>query len=210
MTLKSHLLGAAAILALAPAAYAERGADGEVKILYWQAPSILNPYLSGGTKDIEASSLVVEPFARYDAAGNLVPWLVEEVPSVANGGVSEDLTSITWKIKPGLTWSDGTALTSADAKFTYEYCSDPEGGCAQSTKYDGIESIETPDDLTVVIRFSEPTPVPYGPFVGGEAPILQAAQFADCMGAAASTCTEQNYNPIGTGRLWLMISNRTM
>ncbi len=199
MTLKSHLLGAAAVLAFASAASAERGSDGEVKILYWQAPSILNPYLSGGTKDVESASLVVEPFARYDAAGDLVPWLVEEIPTVENGGVSEDLTSITWKIKPGIKWSDGTDLTSADAKFTYEYCTDPEGGCASATKYEGISSVETPDDLTVIVHFSTSTPVPYGPFVGGTAPILQAAQFANCLGAAASTCTQENYNPIGTG-----------
>ena len=36
-------------------------------------------------------------------------------------------------------------------------------------------------------------------FVGLESPVLQAAQFADCLGATASTCTEANFNPIGTG-----------
>jgi len=41
---------------------------------------------------------VLEPFARYDENGSLVPFLVEEIPTVANGGISEDLTSITWKI----------------------------------------------------------------------------------------------------------------
>ena len=48
-------------------------------------------------------------------------------------------------------------------------------------------------------QFEKPTPFPYGPFVGGESPIIQAAQFADCVGAAASSCSEQNFNPIGTG-----------
>ncbi|MEL7300127.1 MAG: peptide ABC transporter substrate-binding protein [Pseudomonadota bacterium] len=199
MTLKSALLGAAAAVAFAPAAFAERGSDGEVRIIYWQAPSILNPFLSGGTKDVESASMIIEPLARYNERGELVPWLVTEVPTVDNGGVSEDLTSITWNITPGLTWSDGTPFTSADVEFTYRYCTDPEGGCAQVTKFEGVESVETPDDLTVVVNFSGPTPNPYGPFVGGESPILQAAQFADCVGAAASTCTEQNFNPIGTG-----------
>ncbi|MEL6551700.1 MAG: peptide ABC transporter substrate-binding protein [Pseudomonadota bacterium] len=199
MTLKSALLGAAAAVAFAPAAFAERGSDGEVRIIYWQAPSILNPFLSGGTKDVESASMIIEPLARYNERGELVPWLVTEVPTVDNGGVSEDLTSITWNITPGLTWSDGTPFTSADVEFTYRYCTDPEGGCAQVTKFEGVESVETPDDLTVVVNFSGPTPNPYGPFVGGESPILQAAQFADCVGAAASTCTEENFNPIGTG-----------
>jgi peptide/nickel transport system substrate-binding protein len=46
MMIKYLMLGAAAAFTLAPAAMAERGSDGEVKIIYWQAPSILNPYLS--------------------------------------------------------------------------------------------------------------------------------------------------------------------
>ena len=65
MHFKSLMLTAAAGLALAPAAFAERASDGEVKIIYWQAPSILNPFLSGGTKDVESASLVIEPLARY-------------------------------------------------------------------------------------------------------------------------------------------------
>ncbi len=204
MQMKTALLGAATAMAFAPMAMAdghsgERGRDGEVKIIYWQAPSILNPFLSGGTKDVESASLIVEPLARYNPDGELVPWLVDEIPTVSNGGVSEDLTQITWKITPGLTWSDSSAFTSADVAFTYEYCTHPEGGCAQLTKFEGVTSVETPDDLTVVVTFGAPTPNPYGPFVGGESPILQAAQFADCLGAAASTCTEQNFNPIGTG-----------
>ena len=199
MNLRTLLMGAIATTALAPAAFAERGSDGNVSIIYWQAPSILNPFLSGGTKDVESASLVIEPLARYNENGELVPWLVDEVPTVANGGVNAELTQITWKITPGIVWSDGTPFTSADVKFTYEYCTDPDGGCAQLTKFDGVASVETPDDLTVVVNFAQPTPFPYGPFVGGESPIIQAAQFADCMGARAPECTEENFNPIGTG-----------
>lgn len=199
MTLKTLLMGAVASVALAPAAFAERGADGEVSIIYWQAPSILNPYLSGGTKDIESASLVVEPLARYDETGALTAWLAEEIPTVGNGGVSEDLTSITWKIAPGILWSDGSPVTSADVKFTAEYCMNPEGGCAQAAFFDGVESVDVLDDLTVKVTFSSPKPNPYGPFVGGQSPIIQAAQFADCLGAKAPECTEANFNPIGTG-----------
>jgi len=199
MTLKSLLLGAVATAAIAPAAFAERGSDGQVNIIYWQAPSIMNPFLSGGTKDVEAASLVIEPLARYNSSGEMVPWLVEEVPTVENGGVSEDLTQITWKLKPGIKWSDGSDLTSADVKFTYEYCTHPEGGCAQVTKFEGVTSVETPDDSTVVVTFDKATPFPYGPFVGGESPIIQAAQFGECLGAKAPECTEANFNPIGTG-----------
>ena len=199
MNLRTALLGAAAIMAVAPAAYAERGADGNVNVLYWQAPSILNPYLSSGTKDVEAASLVVEGLAGFDEKGEVFARLAESVPTVENGGISADLTSITWKLKPGLLWSDGTPVTSADAKFTWEYCTHPEGGCAQASRYVGIKSIDTPDPQTIVITFDGPKPNPYQAFVGGTSPILQAAQFANCLGAAASTCTDQNLKPIGTG-----------
>ncbi len=58
MKFKTALLGgAAAAVALTPplAAQAERGSDGHLNIIYWQAASILNPFLSGGTKDTEAA-----------------------------------------------------------------------------------------------------------------------------------------------------------
>ncbi|MDU8911085.1 peptide ABC transporter substrate-binding protein [Aestuariicoccus sp. MJ-SS9] len=199
MKLKTLMLGAAASFALAPAAMAERGSDGHVNIIYWQAPSILNPYLSSGTKDIESASLVVEPLGRYDQTGALVPYLATEIPTVENGGVSEDLTSITWKIKDGLVWSDGSPVTAEDVKFTADYCMNPEGGCAQLAKFDGVTAVEVLDPLTVKVTFGQPTPNPYGPFMGGQSPIIQKAQFENCTGAAASTCTEQNFAPIGTG-----------
>ena len=127
MKLQTALLGAAASFSLAGAAYADRGSDGHVNVLYWQAPSIMNVYLSGGTKDLEASSLVLEPLAGFDEKGVVFPRLAVAVPTVENGGVAKDLTSITWKLKPGLLWSDGTPVTSADVKFTYDYCKAPDG-----------------------------------------------------------------------------------
>jgi peptide/nickel transport system substrate-binding protein len=160
----------------------------------------LNPYLSGGTKDIHASSLVLEPLARYDEAGNLVAWLAEEIPTAENGGVAEDLTSITWKLKEGLVWSDGTPVTSADVVFTAEYCLNPEMGCNALSGYADVESVEALDDLTVRVNFSVPKPFPYGPYVGQQnGAIIQMAQFEDCQGAAAQECTEENFGPIGTG-----------
>lgn len=199
MTLRTALLGAVATLAIAPAAFAERGADGNVNVLYWQAPSIMNPYLSSGTKDVEASSLVLEGLGGFNEKGEVITRLAVEVPTVANGGISEDLTTITWKLQPGLLWSDGTPVTAADAVFTWQYCTDPAGGCAQASRYEGITAVEAVDDTTIKITFAAPKPNPYQAFVGGTSPILQAAQFKDCMGAKAPECTEQNFNPIGTG-----------
>ncbi|RMF76572.1 MAG: peptide ABC transporter substrate-binding protein [Chloroflexi bacterium] len=170
-----------------------------VTILYWQAVSILNPYLSGGTKDIDGSSLVLEPLANYNPDGILVPRLATDIPTLDNGGVSEDLRTITWNLRDDVVWSDGTPFTSADVVFTWEYCTNPDTGCASIQFFEGVESVEALDDFTVRITFDGPKPVPYGPFVTQQASILQQAQFANCVGAAAAECTEQNFAPIGTG-----------
>ena len=84
MKIKTILLGAIASTAMAPMAMAERGSDGNVSIIYWQAPSILNPFLSGGTKDVESASLVIEPLARYNQDGEMVPFLASEIPTSGN------------------------------------------------------------------------------------------------------------------------------
>ncbi|NTJ04271.1 peptide ABC transporter substrate-binding protein [Agrobacterium rhizogenes] len=181
------------------AAHAERGSDGELKILFWQAVSTLNPYLSGGTKEVYSSSMVIEPLARYDETGKLVPTLVTEIPTLENGGISADMTSMVWKLKPGLKWSDGTDFTADDVVFTWKYCTAPDGGCAQKAQYEGIKSVEAVDPHTVKMTFTEPKYYPYGAFVGGQSPIIQKAQFKDCVGAAAPGCTSANFGPIGTG-----------
>jgi peptide/nickel transport system substrate-binding protein len=149
MKLKNILLGAAASALCATAAFAERGSDGQVNILYWQAVSIMTPYLSNGTKDLEASSLVLEPLARFNEKGEMVPYLAEDIPTVENGGVSEDLKTITWKLKEGIVWSDGTPLTAEDAVFTWQYCAHEEGGCAQLSNFSDVTSVEAVDPLTV-------------------------------------------------------------
>ena len=199
MKLKTLLLGAAAAFAFAPAAFAERGTDGEVKLTFPQAVSIMNPYLSSGTKDVIAASMVIEPLAAIDDQGVLVTRLAAEIPTLENGGISADLTSITWKLLPGLLWSDGTPMTADDAVFTAAYCMDPAGGCAQLTKYEGVKSVEAVDATTIKVTFTAPKPNPYTAFVGALSPILQKAQFAACQGAAAPTCTDPNNMPIGTG-----------
>ena len=194
------LIGAVAVAVMVSCtAEARRGLDGHLNILYWQAPSTLNPYLSGGTKEVEAASIVIQPLAHYDEDGNMVPVLVDEIPTVENGGVASDLRSITWKLTEGITWSDGTPLTAHDVVFTGEYCMHDEVGCNSTSYFTDVTKIEALDDHTVKVHFGVAKPFPYGPFVGSTSPIIQKAQFRDCLGARAQECTEQNFGPIGTG-----------
>ncbi len=194
-------VGAAAVMAVlfAATAHAERGRDGLLKILYWKPVSIMNPYLSGDTQDIDAASLVLEPLARYDDTGTMVPVLAADIPTVENGGVTPDLKSITWTIRKGITWSDGTAFSAHDVVFSAEYCMNEETGCSATSGFADVTGVEALDDHTARIHFGVAKPFPYGPFVGSTAPVLQKRQFEYCTGVMAQTCMAQNQAPVGTG-----------
>ncbi|MCM2290761.1 peptide ABC transporter substrate-binding protein [Allorhizobium sp. BGMRC 0089] len=189
----------AALMATNTPALAGRGDDGTVKILFWQAVSSLNPYLSGGSKEVYAASIVIEPLAGFDEKGVLFPRLAETIPTLANGGVAKDLTSITWTLKKDLKWSDGTPVTADDVVFTWQYCTAPGGGCAEKAKFDGVKSVEALDPLTVKVSFDGPKPFPYNAFVGQLSPIIEKSQFKDCLGEKAVQCTAANFAPHGTG-----------
>ena len=168
-------------------------------ILYWQAPTLPGPYLSSGTKDTDAGAVTLEPLAKYDPEGNLVPALAAQIPTLENGGVSQDSLSITWNLKEGLKWSDGSDMTAEDVVFTWRYCVDEDTGCTSESSFDGVASVEAINHTTVKIAFDAPTPYPYQAFVGAGTPIISRTQFADCVGAAATTCEAQNTAPLGTG-----------
>lgn len=198
MRSRISLIALGALVALSQSALAQRGASGHVNVLYWQAPSILNPYLSSGTKDVESSSVILEPLLRFNERGEMVANLAAEVPTVANGGFSADFKTITYKLRPNLKWSDGSAFTASDVLFTYEYCTGIKG-CAKANTFTPVERVVAVDPLTVRITFKAAKPYPYDVFNGATTPILQRNQFKDCLGDKAPTCTQQNFNPIGTG-----------
>ena len=198
MKTRYSLIALGALMALSQTVMAQRGSSGNLNILYWQAPSILNPYLSGGTKDVESASLIVEPLIRFNERGQMVPYLAEDVPTVANGGFARDFKTITYKLKRNIRWSDGTPFNAQDVLFTHEYCTTIKG-CARSNIFAAIEKIEAPDAFTVRISFKAPKPYPYDVFGGAGTPIIQKAQFKDCLGDKAPTCTKENFGPVGTG-----------
>ncbi|MDO5705039.1 MAG: peptide ABC transporter substrate-binding protein [Paracoccus sp. (in: a-proteobacteria)] len=198
MRIRALILGTACAVAAGPA-LAERGSDGELRVLYWQAASVLNPYLSTGAKDIDPASMVIEPLALVAPDGSLIPQLAERIPTLENGDIAADYTSVVWRLKPGLLWSDGSPVTAEDVKFTADYCMTPDFGCAVLAEFDGIASVEVLDPLSVRITFDQPRYAPLQAFVGGRTPVLQKAQFQGCTGAAGASCSEQNFGPIGTG-----------
>src|SRR5207237_1081729 len=60
------------------------------------------------------------PLLTGDSTGRIQPALATEVPTVANGGVSEDAKTWTFHLRPNLKWSDGKPLTAEDVDFTWK------------------------------------------------------------------------------------------
>jgi peptide/nickel transport system substrate-binding protein len=175
-----------------------RGAGEKLRILYWQAPDILNPHLTFNTKDQHVSRIVYEPLATFDQDGNLIPFLAEEIPSLENGGIAEDGKSVTWTLKRDIQWSDGEPFTADDVLFTYEFITNPETEATTTATYNAIESVEIIDDYTVKINFKDVNPAWSLPFVGIKGMILPRHIFEAYNGPNAREAPA-NVTPIGTG-----------
>lgn len=175
-----------------------RGAGDTLRLFFWQAPTILNPHLSVGTKDLSASRIVYEPLATFNAAGEMLPILAAEVPTLENGGVAADGRSVTWKLKPEVRWADGEPFTADDVVFTYEYITNPEVAAATAGDYANIAAVEAIDDATVKITFTDVTPNWVEPFVGLRGLILPRHVFQEYAGPNAADAPA-NLMAVGTG-----------
>ena len=177
---------------------ARRGGGGALRMLYWQAPTSLNPHLATGVKDVHAARLYYEPLAAFDPDGTLVPQLAAEIPSRDNGGLAPDGTWVRWRLKRGVTWHDGRPFTADDVVFNWEYAADPATAATTISNYRDLERVEKVDDLTVRVVFKQPTPFWAGPFCGGAGMILPRHHFASYRGAASREAPA-NLRPVGTG-----------
>lgn len=141
-----------------PAASVEGG--GTVTLILPEEPTTLNYFLADAAivrQAAEATSMT--GLATIDEKGEFVAMLAQELPSLENGGLSADYLTVSWKLREGLKWSDGEPITSDDIKFTVEVLSNPNSGAVAGTGgFDLITNVETPDDLTAVLTYSQPYP----------------------------------------------------
>jgi peptide/nickel transport system substrate-binding protein len=175
-----------------------RGGGGQVRMLYWAAPTLLNPHLAVAPKDFESSQLFYEPLADIDTDGNIVPVLAAETPSLSNGGVAPDGTSVVWRLKRGVTWHDGRPFTADDVIFTWEYAADSATAATSAGSYQGIDRIDRIDDHTVKLVFKRPTPYWADAFCSAAGMVLPRHVFATFRGGKSREAPA-NLKPVGTG-----------
>ena len=175
-----------------------RGQGGTLTLLYFQAPTMVNPHLSPGTKDLSASRITYEPLASFDKDSQLIPFLAAEAPSLENGQVATDGTAVTWKLRQDIKWADGKPFTADDVLFTYQYIMNPEVKSSSAGSYSEVESVEVLDQYTVKVNFKQPTAAWYAPFVGPFGMIIPQHIFEAYNGANFADASE-NLQAIGTG-----------
>jgi peptide/nickel transport system substrate-binding protein len=175
----------------------ERGAGEELRLLVWQAPSVAAPHSGSGDKDFLAAALVVEPLLHYLPDGTIIPNLVTDVPSVENGLLAPDLSTATFTLLPDVLWSDGEPFTSRDVQFTWQWITTESNASVSFSVWDTIAGIETPDELTAVVTYKNPSVTWFEPFTGSHiGPIYPAHVFGD---DPANKNEAFLSNPVGTG-----------
>jgi peptide/nickel transport system substrate-binding protein len=175
----------------------KRGGGGALKVLWWQAPTLLNPHFAVGTKDQDGSRVFYEPLAAWGPDGDLMPVLAAEIPSAANGGLAKDGKSVTWKLKQGVKWHDGKPFTADDCVFNWQYAADPATAATTIGSYKDVKVVKV-DDHTIRVEFPKPMPFWADAFVGVYGMMIPKHLFEAYIGGKSREAPT-NLTPVGTG-----------
>lgn len=118
-------------------------------------PSTLDPLFihpDAASVEEQVARLLFEPFIDLDTRNRPVPELLSVIPTAANGGVSRDGRTITYRLRRGVRWSDGVPVTSEDVLFTLHAILDPRNPILSHEGYDLIDRASAPDAHTVVVH----------------------------------------------------------
>ncbi|NIN69853.1 MAG: peptide ABC transporter substrate-binding protein [Anaerolineae bacterium] len=136
--------------AATPTSEEEEGKYGEVLKVAIQADVVgLDPHLEGSYSSFLVIEQVYEGLMHFTPEMDIEPLLAESYE------VTDPLT-YEFKLRQGIKFHNGREMTSADVKYSLDRIRDPDGGSPRSQYLTAIESVETPDDYTVIIHLSEP------------------------------------------------------
>ena len=139
-----------------PAAQTTAPKGGTLVVGFWQEPESLHPYITSMTYSIWINQVINTEMIKTGKNDQLTPNLLAEVPTLQNGGVSQDGKTYKVTFKPNLKWSDGQPLTGDDLVFTWQQVMNPQTGISSTTGWDKIEDIElSADKLTATIRLKQ-------------------------------------------------------
>lgn len=195
-------LTAVACIALLAACAATRieplRSGGTLRVLQTQDVPSLNPIFVSGVGGQELGALLYSYLVTLDDQGRLVPDVATEVPTRENGGITGDGRIITYHLRSGVRFSDGSALTSADVAATIDAVRNPDSDVPSRAGFRDVVSVSAPDKQTVVVRLKQA----YAPIItflcapGNAIPILPKRAVSGRVHLAGGPLDAQ---PIGSG-----------
>ena len=158
-------------------------APDSVTICQTLEPPVLDP-TAGAAQAIREVTYgnIFEGLLAMDARSALYPKLA------TSWEIGADNLTYTFHLRPGVTFSDGTPLTSAEVKFTFERAVAPDSKNAQKWIFAPIATIDTPDPLTVKITLKQVA-----------AKFLYGLAFGDAVIVSPKTAATNTTDPVGTG-----------
>jgi peptide/nickel transport system substrate-binding protein len=160
-----------------------RGGGGTLRLLMWDAPTLLHPHFGRGLRDFTVQRIFYEPLAAPTAEGTFAPVLAEELPSRRTNTLAKDGTWVIWRLKRDVFWHDGTPFTADDVIFNWEFAVDPATAAGTRAAYEEIARIDRIDSHAVKLHFKKPQPFWASAFTGGG--LLPRHAFARVKGAGA-------------------------
>jgi peptide/nickel transport system substrate-binding protein len=125
---------------------------GLLRVATSNEPKNINPLLASSTRDVFIDRLMFEPLITADPTGKPLPMLATAVPTLANGGISKDGLTIVYHLRRDVRWTDGVPVTSKDVKWSWEAIANANNNVISRHGYDIVQSIDIPNDFTVVVR----------------------------------------------------------
>lgn len=157
-------ISALAICALAalvwPAAPGQAaGPKDEIVIGISQEPDLLVPGLGGSLAvSTEVIRALWAPGVSWNEQWKLTPIAVKEVPTLENGGwklLPNGKMQLTWHLKPGWKWHDGTPVTAEDFVFTHRAIMNDKVPVISRNFEKRVENVYAPSPDTLIVTFKE-------------------------------------------------------
>jgi peptide/nickel transport system substrate-binding protein len=140
-----------------------RHEGGTLTVGDWESPTNFSPLFNQEVPAAQVDALLYAGLVQLDANLDPVPDLVVRLPTLQNGDVTWDRSAgtmdVTYALKPGLRWSDGLPLTSADVAFTWRLIVNPSvQGVLSPEGYAAISRIDVHDALRFTLHFDRVYP----------------------------------------------------
>ena len=144
------MLAAAAALALAACTRAPVHNDNDVRVAIYANPSSLSLIGNTDLNSSQLAALISDGLVGLDAQGHYVPMVARAWE------LSPDAKTLSFHLREGVRWHDGAPVTSRDVAYTVKKIQDPATQARSwVSSFTSVASIETPDDLTVVVHFAQ-------------------------------------------------------